>query len=375
MAELGQTQDPRELVRGDPHAIEENVRVLRARGERACDAAVGLRAIDTGSWTGQAATRFHEEFSYTPAQWYEVSDVLVTSGEVLELYAETLRWAQGQAAEAIRLWNEGERATQQAKAQHDAAIADATRQNEANAASGIPIVITVDPFTDPGEASRQAARDILGRARHQLQTVGDESAEALRGLTPPEETDVASEIGHGLLDIAGFVPLVGEAADAINAGWYAAEGNTVAAGLSAAAAIPIAGWGAGGAKAVGKAADIAKAAGHAPAAFGQAVRVDYRKTFFEKHPELEGKLVVHHAVEQQAKKLYPDANISTAEMHSYENLRGIPKEINGQLHLGDIRKEWTDFYETHPNATKEELLDFATHIDNKYGHQFNPPIR
>lgn len=98
----------------------------------------------------------------------------------------------------------------------------------------------------------------------------------------------------------------------------------------------LSGWGAGGAK-LGKAAheaiDAAKAAGHAPATFGHAVRVDYRKTFLEAHPELDGKMFVHHAVEKQAAKRYPDAAVTSAEMHSLENLRGIPNDINSELHL------------------------------------------
>lgn len=31
-------------------------------------------------------------------------------------------------------------------------------------------------------------------------------------------------------------------------------------------------------------------------------------------------------------------------MHSLDNLRGIPKEINSDLHLSKIRKEWNKFY-------------------------------
>ncbi|MCT2582004.1 WXG100-like domain-containing protein [Actinophytocola gossypii] len=57
-----------------------------------------------------------------------------------------------------------------------------------------------------------------------------------------------SDLGHTALDVIGLVPVVGEAADAINAGWYAAEGDWVNAGLSLAAMVPIAGWAATGGK-------------------------------------------------------------------------------------------------------------------------------
>ncbi|MFI6303636.1 RHS repeat-associated core domain-containing protein [Amycolatopsis thailandensis] len=37
--------------------------------------------------------------------------------------------------------------------------------------------------------------------------------------------DNAKEIGHAALDVAGVIPVVGEAADLANAAWYAAEGD------------------------------------------------------------------------------------------------------------------------------------------------------
>jgi hypothetical protein len=65
-----------------------------------------------------------------------------------------------------------------------------------------------------------------------------------------------------VLDIGGLVPVVGEVADGVNAGIYLVEGDKLNAGLSAAAMIPIAGWGATGAK-VGVKAEHAVEAGRA----------------------------------------------------------------------------------------------------------------
>ncbi|GAA2811363.1 hypothetical protein GCM10019017_66510 [Streptomyces showdoensis] len=67
-------------------------------------------------------------------------------------------------------------------------------------------------------------------------------------------------IGHTTLDVVGMVPVVGEAADLANAGWYAVEGDYVNAGLSAASAIPGAGYAANAAKYSNKAIDMAQAA-------------------------------------------------------------------------------------------------------------------
>ncbi|MCX8804109.1 RHS repeat-associated core domain-containing protein, partial [Vibrio parahaemolyticus] len=110
------------------------------------------------------------------------------------------------------------------------------------------------------------------------------------------------------------------------------------------------------------------------AKFGESTTINYRKTFFEANPLTEGKVVVHHAVEQQVCERYPGI-IKESEMHSLENLRGIPKEVNSKLHLSKIRKEWDKFYRQNPNPNKQQLLNKATEIDDMFGAQFNPPIR
>jgi len=119
--------------------------------------------------------------------------------------------------------------------------------------------------------------------------------------------------------------------------------------------------------------NTATKAADAGATFGRAASTDYRATFFAANPEPEGQVVVHHAVEQQTLKLYP-SQVTEAEIHSLENLRGIPKDINSQVHLSQIRKEWNQFYLANPNATQAQLLQKAAEIDAKFGSQFRPPV-
>ena len=63
---------------------------------------------------------------------------------------------------------------------------------------------------------------------------------------PPPD---AGDAGHLLLDLLGLLPVAGEWADGLNCGWYAADGDSLNAGLSCAATVPFAGWGAAAAKA------------------------------------------------------------------------------------------------------------------------------
>ena len=104
-------------------------------------------------------------------------------------------------------------------------------------------------------------------------------------------------------------------------------------------------------------------------------KIEYKEVFFKEHPELRGEVWVHHGVEQQVlTKPQTKGLFSYEEMHSLDNLRGIPKEINSDLHLSKIRKEWNKFYKEFPNPTKEQLLQKRLDIDKKYGHLFKPPI-
>jgi hypothetical protein len=154
MAELGQTTDARLLIPGEPDAIDDDVIAIRGRGETMGLAGDSLKKINTDAWSGEAGDAFRDRFSYEPARWHNGSDAFETTTAELERYVDTLRWAQGQATEAIQLWAEGEAATQQAVSAHNAAVDAANRQNQANAAAGDPAVVQVPPFSDPGSAVR-----------------------------------------------------------------------------------------------------------------------------------------------------------------------------------------------------------------------------
>ncbi|UOZ08578.1 putative T7SS-secreted protein [Amycolatopsis sp. WQ 127309] len=196
MAELGESADPKALVPGNPEAIEENIRVLRGRGDETEQAAEGLRAIDTGSWEGPAAHAFHDKFSYEPNKWYDAADALHRGASLLEDYATTLRWAQGQAVQAVALWDKGQAATEQAKTAHDAAAADAAAHGQ-----------EPPPFTDAGEPARQAARDLLDGARAQLTEAGDSIAGLLdsEADAAPQQSGWLDDVGNFAADFGGHL--------------------------------------------------------------------------------------------------------------------------------------------------------------------------
>jgi len=169
-AALGQTSDPRALVPGMPEAIEADAGALTAHAGRADQVGRGLKRVDVGGWQGAAGQGFAAAFSREPVKWVKLADSIDMVTGAMTSYAQTLRWAQGQAGGAVQLWERGVRASAEARAQYQAAASAASAANTA-----------IDPFTDPGEQYRGQAQELLDRAREQLRQAGDQAARLIGG--------------------------------------------------------------------------------------------------------------------------------------------------------------------------------------------------
>jgi hypothetical protein len=194
--ELGETNDPTQLVPGNPGSITATAQALRLRGDSLHEAGTGLQRIDTADgWSGAAADAFRAKFQGQPSKWLEAGDCFHSSADALTSYAGTLTWAQREAATAISQWNAGQAGTQQAATQHQQA--------------GQSL-----PFADPGEISRQAARSTLENARKQLDSAGNDAATAAghaRDKAPEKPGfwskvgDFFEDVGAGLANAGGHV--------------------------------------------------------------------------------------------------------------------------------------------------------------------------
>ncbi|MGH3628859.1 MAG: putative T7SS-secreted protein, partial [Sciscionella sp.] len=182
MAELGETSDPKALVPGDYSALQTTVSELGSYGDVLHEAGAGLTRIDTTEgWSGKAADQFRDVFGGQPGKWPEAGDSFQAASRAVDDYSSTMLWAQGQAADAIRQWEQARVATEQAQSEH------------AKAPPGTP-------FHDPGDGGRQAAQDTLARARHQLDSAGDAAADAVDRATStaPEKPGIFSKVTSGL---------------------------------------------------------------------------------------------------------------------------------------------------------------------------------
>ena len=101
-----------------------------------------------------------------------------------------------------------------------------------------------------GKKAFEGAKAFGEKAVENAQHLGSDVVQGAKavGSWVEKNKDLVKDIGHTALDVAGFIPVIGTAADLVNAGWYAAEGRYTEAAASAMSAIP----GVGDAFAAGK---------------------------------------------------------------------------------------------------------------------------
>ncbi|MEV6971900.1 putative T7SS-secreted protein [Kitasatospora sp. NPDC093806] len=198
--DLGQATDPKELIPGNIESIASTVAWLKSYGDTLHSTGEGLRRIDTvDGWSGKAGDAFRQAFHGEPQKWLEAGDSFHDASTALAAYQSVLAWAQGQAADAIRQWREGQTATGRARSEHQDA--------ERNAGHELP-------FSDPGEATRAAARQTLSTARNQVKNAGDTAANKIAKARDkaPEEPGWLDKVGDFFSDAGDFLLDVGKTA-------------------------------------------------------------------------------------------------------------------------------------------------------------------
>lgn len=162
--ELGETERSVELVPGKLELLYRYAQTLRDRATDIAADAEALKRIDTGAWSGPAYDAYAEDNANQWPQWLKLGDAIAYGAQAVENYANCLGWGQMQATNAAELYRRGEQLSQEARQVHSKAVAD----YEAGIADpgALPPV-----FNDPGEEHRQAARELLERARRQLEAV------------------------------------------------------------------------------------------------------------------------------------------------------------------------------------------------------------
>lgn len=222
--QLGQSTDPTQLVHGDVNTLNGTVQKLQTFAHAFGETTQGLSAVDTQHWVGQAADTFRAKFDPHTKQWSEAQDACTKAATALDSYTQVVRWAQGQAHQAIDLYQRGQQASQQAATaynqQVDAHNHAAQSYNQAVSAGQHPGPAPTRPgaFTDPGAALRQQAQDLLNAARAKRDAAAGEAQGALSAgtnLAPAEPsfgqrmldnlTDTVQGVGIGYAHVAGGI--------------------------------------------------------------------------------------------------------------------------------------------------------------------------
>ncbi|MFE2497657.1 WXG100 family type VII secretion target [Streptomyces scopuliridis] len=160
--QLGQSEEANELVHGNTGRISASVKNLRDFKAAFDLVGRGMKSLDSGHWKGEAADAFRDTFQTLPTDWLRAADAFEDAAKALEAYATTVTWAQGRAGEAIALYKKGEAASKTAVDTYNEKV-DAYNAAR-DSADPLP---RPGAFTDPGEAHRARAREILTEARRQ----------------------------------------------------------------------------------------------------------------------------------------------------------------------------------------------------------------
>lgn len=244
-----------------PPAAEPLAGLARPVGTPGSIRATAQNEADTAARLSTAAEDMQADGRLVLADWTGTAAMTFAS-HIDRLFTETLRTAvaHAQAGATLRAWAEELQAAQNAYDEAEAIGVLAMAQEQLGlqerqrraAAPGVPVAGRLPPIVSPlrAVARKQAEAAVLA-----AETAAQACAEKLHALTPQlppaceqPKGGLWRTVGHTILDGAGLVPLVGEPADLLNAGWYELDGNHLDAGLSAAGAIPFLGWGATAAK-------------------------------------------------------------------------------------------------------------------------------
>ncbi|MGY2112952.1 putative T7SS-secreted protein [Nocardia gipuzkoensis] len=190
--ELGETDDPKELIRGEPAEIGSTAETLRKMAAAIDSTGQALRKIDAAEWVGQGADAFNEVYDKQPKLWFDGADAMTAAADAMNAWHNEVKTAQAKAADAIEQWK--------------AADAEERRQKTWwNSLSGEQQAQT--PLVDTWTSMRNAARDVLRGARNQRDNGASIAVSAFAAATEkaPKEPPFTERWIANLSDLGGVL--------------------------------------------------------------------------------------------------------------------------------------------------------------------------
>ncbi|MER8161625.1 putative T7SS-secreted protein [Streptomyces sp. NPDC094472] len=178
--ELGQTEEPKELIHGDASKLRSNASQLRGLAKGLAAVGEGLRKLNSHEIKGETADAFRKRVSAEPKKWFQIAHACEQASGALTDVAHTVEWAQRQAGEAIDTYGRGKRASERAREAHNAKVDAYNKAVDAynSKPSSNDTECAAPPkapgtFHDPGAADMEMAREILAEARRQREAAHD----------------------------------------------------------------------------------------------------------------------------------------------------------------------------------------------------------
>lgn len=217
--QLGETEDPKELIHGDAEKINETASHLKdfsAAFDRVAD---GMRKLGSGQhWSGKAADAFREKFDMHPKQWMHAADACEDASKALKSYAETVTWAQGKASDAIDKYRKAQQAAEHARSAYESQY-DSYRERysayEYLASRGTDAGPEPQAPTEPGDVGkegREAAEDMLKSARSQRNEAAERARNSIKAaLAHAPQKPAMTELAGATLKDGGQALLLEDA--------------------------------------------------------------------------------------------------------------------------------------------------------------------
>lgn len=196
--QLGETEQAKELVHGNVGRIQESAKHLKDFHTAFDKVGDGMRKLDSSHWKGQAADTFREKFAMHPKKWMRAADACDQAAKALDSYADTVKWAQGQAQDAIDAYKAGMKAS---KAAVDAYNTKVDAYNAKVKAGEDPGPKPAE-FSDPGKADIARAHELLKEARRQRNEAARTAATSVRAALEhaPAELPPALKLAANITD-------------------------------------------------------------------------------------------------------------------------------------------------------------------------------
>ncbi|MFJ8030641.1 putative T7SS-secreted protein [Streptomyces sp. NPDC096032] len=196
--QLGQTEEADELVHGSPVKIRESAKHLRDFHGAFDKVGQGLKKVDSSGWKGEGGDAFREKFGVHPTRWAHAAEACKDAAGALESYADTVKWAQGQAKEAAALYKKGVQASKDAVDSYNKKVDAYNAKIKADQDPGP----RPGPFHDPGKADIKAAVHKLAEARKQRNTAASDAQGKVKSALAhaPAEPPPLERLGNNLSD-------------------------------------------------------------------------------------------------------------------------------------------------------------------------------